>query len=143
VLQSLGVRRGLVVSGAVSPATPAASSPAASHLDEFSTLGLNTVAEFYQDRGFATATLDPVEFPLQPARLEDLAGGSREANAAIVRGLLRGEDRGPRRDAVLLNAGAALFVAGRVRSIAEGWDLAETVIERGQAAATLADLAKS
>lgn len=131
VLQSLGVRRGMVVSGNAGQA----------QLDELSTLGLNTVAEFYQERGFATSTLDPSQFPLQPATIADLAGGDREANAEIIRRILRGEDRGPKRDAVLLNAGAALFVAGRVHSIAEGWDLAGELIDQSKAAAKLQALA--
>ena len=58
-------------------------------------------------------------------------------NAAIIRRLLRGEDRGPKRDAVLLNAAAALFVAGRTRSLAEGWELAAEIIDSGKAHAKL------
>jgi anthranilate phosphoribosyltransferase len=136
VLQSLGLRRGMVVSGIV---PTAAGSP--QNLDELSTVGTNTVAEFYQERGFATATLEPGQFPLQPATLEDLRGGDREANAEIIRRLLRGDDRGPKRDATLLNAGAALFVAGAVKSIGAGWDLAATVIDDGRAERKLAELA--
>lgn len=123
VLQSLGVRRGMVVSGKVGQ----------SQLDELSTLGANTVAEFYQERGFSTSTLDPNELPLQPATLNDLLGGDRETNAEIIRRILRGEERGPKLDAVLLNAGAALFVAGCVRSISEGWELAAETIRGGAA----------
>ncbi len=131
VLQSLGVRRGMVASGNAGTA----------QLDELSTLGPNTIAEFYQERGFALSTLDPKQFPLQPATIADLAGGDREANAEIIRRILRGEDRGPKRDAVLLNAGAALFVAGRVRSIGAGWELAAEVIDSGPATAKLRELA--
>lgn len=130
VLQSLGLRRGMVVSGKVGDA----------QLDELSTLGSNTVAEFYQERGFTTSTLDPNQFPLQPATLADLLGGDREVNAEIIRQILRGKDRGPKLDAVLLNAGAALFVAGRVRSMSEGWELASDVIGSGQALAKLEQL---
>jgi anthranilate phosphoribosyltransferase len=54
-------------------------------------------------------------------------------NAEIIRKILRGEDCGPKLDAVLLNAGAALFVAGRVRSIGEGWELAAETIRSGAA----------
>ncbi len=130
VLQSLGLRRGMVVSGRVGDA----------QLDELSTLGLNTVAEFYQERGFALSTLDPKEFPLQPATLDDLRGGDREVNAEIIRRILRGEERGPKLDAVLLNAGAGLFLAGRARSIAAGWELAASVIAAGKAFAKLEQL---
>jgi anthranilate phosphoribosyltransferase len=133
VLQALGVRRGIVVSGRVGEGEAC--------LDEFSILGENTVAEFYQDHGFTTSTLDLESFPLQRAALADLAGGDREANARIVREILAGGERGPKRDAVLLNAAAALFVAGRSRSFIEGWDEAERLIDSGAAAAKLRDLA--
>jgi anthranilate phosphoribosyltransferase len=110
------------------------------YLDELSTLGENTVAEFYQERGLACASFDPTPLPLQPATLADLRGGDREVNAAIIRGILRAEDRGPRRDAVLLNAGAALFVAGAAGSIAGGWELAAAVIDDGRAVRKLEEL---
>jgi len=109
-------------------------------LDELSTLGENSVAEFYQERGFSSSTLDPNQFPLQPATLADLLGGDRDMNAAIIRRILAGEDRGPKRDAVLLNAGAALFVAGRVRSIGDGWELAAETIDASKAIAKLREL---
>ncbi len=131
VLQELGVRRGMVVSGRVGD----------QQLDELSTLGLSDIAEFYQDRGFARSTLDPRDFPVRPATRADLAGGDREANAAIIRALLAGNERGPKRDASLLNAGAAFFVAGRTRSIAEGWELAATQIDSGAALQKLKTLA--
>jgi anthranilate phosphoribosyltransferase len=147
VLQSLGVRRGMVVCGQVQgerreargDGKTAASATIAhcplpkAFLDELSTLGSNTVAEFYQERGFSTSTLDPSQLPLQRATLNDLLGGDREMNAGIIRQILRGEDRGPKLDAVLLNAGAALFVAGRTRSIGEGWELATETIRSGKA----------
>lgn len=132
-LQSLGLRRAMVVSGEV---------PGGGQLDELSPLGVNTVAEFYQDRGFSVSAWSPSDLPLQPVTLADLAGGSAAENAALIRGILAGEDRGPRRDAVLLNAGAALFVAGRARSIAGGWDLAGEVIDSGRAREKLAALAR-
>ena len=145
VLQSLGIRRGLVVSGevSISPAGVSANPNAVGNLDEFSTLGDNTLAEFYQDRGFSTSVMSPRDFPLQPATLADLAGGHRQANAEIIRRLLRGEERGPKRDAVLLNAAAALFVAGKTKSLIEGWDVAAEVIDSGKANAKLTELARS
>jgi anthranilate phosphoribosyltransferase len=128
VLQSLGVRRGMVVSGNVS-----GSANPARYLDELSVLGENILAEFYQERGFTSSVLALESFPLQPAVIADLAGGSPQINAEIVRRLLRGDERGPKRDAVLLNAAAALFVANRARSLIEGWSLAAELIDRGQA----------
>jgi anthranilate phosphoribosyltransferase len=131
VLQSLGVRRAMVVCGRIGE----------SGLDELSPLGTNHVAEFYQERGFATSTLAPDLFPRQPAGLADLQGGDRATNAAIVRRILHGEDRGPKRDAVLLNAAAALFVAARTRTMTEGWELAAELIDQGAAGAKLTALA--
>ena len=133
VLQTLGVRRAMVVCGAVS---------ATSHLDELSTLGENTIAEFYQERGFAVSVLSPEQFPLQPATLADLIGGDCRANAEIVRRILHGEERGPKRDAVLLNTAAALFVAGKTKTLVAGWDLASETIDSGRASAKLAELAR-
>ena len=138
VLQSLGVRRAMVVCGKV----PSPKSNVQSAIDELSTLGENTIAEFYQERGFAVSTLSPEQFPLQAATLADLMGGDRQANAEIIRRIFRGEERGPKRDAVLLNSAAALFVAGRTKSLAEGWDLAAETIDRGHANAKLEELAR-
>jgi anthranilate phosphoribosyltransferase len=132
VLQSLGVRRAMVVCGSVS---------ATSCLDELSTLGPNTVAEFYQERGFATSLLSPEQFPVQSAKLADLIGGDCKTNAEIVRRILRGGERGPKLDVVLLNAAAALFVAGKTESLVEGWDLAAEIIDDGRANAKLTELA--
>lgn len=136
VLQSLGVRRAMVVCGVVP--NPASHVPSA--IDELSTLGENTIAEFYQERGFATSTLSPDTFPLQAATLTDLLGGDRQANAEIIRRIFRGEERGPKRDAVLLNSAAALFVAGQTKSLAEGWEMAGRTIEGGLAQAKLEEL---
>jgi anthranilate phosphoribosyltransferase len=150
VLQSLGGRRGMVVSGEVErkesrvesaqglDPRPSTLDP---FLDELSTLGKNTVAEFYQERGFTTSVLDTGHFPLQPATLADLAGGTREVNAEIVRRILRGDERGPKRDAVLLNAAAGLFVANRVRTLGEGWDMGAAIIDGGTAFKKLGELA--
>lgn len=131
VLQSLGVRRAMVVSGRVNGAC----------LDELSILGENTIAEFYQERGFATSVMGLSEFPLNEASLADLAGGDRKANAAIVKALLNGQERGAKRDAILLNAAAALFVANRASSLMAGWELAASIIDSGHARKKLEELA--
>jgi anthranilate phosphoribosyltransferase len=109
-------------------------------LDELSTLGETTVAEFYQEKGFALSVLSP-EFMLQPAHLDDLRGGDAKTNAEILRGILAGTEAGPKRDAVLLNAGAALFVAGKSGSMSDGWGLAAELIESGRALRKLDELA--
>jgi anthranilate phosphoribosyltransferase len=137
VLQSLGVRRGMVVCGKITSNV----GEGAAWLDEFSTFGENHVAEFYQERGFHASTFSPQAFPIQPGSLNDLIGGNRVANAEILKRILRGEERGPKRDAVLLNAAAALFVASRVKSFAEGWDLAAELIDSERAFKKLQALA--
>jgi anthranilate phosphoribosyltransferase len=132
VLRQLGSRRAMVVSGRVGDA----------FLDEISTLGETTIAEYYHDHGFNSSQLDPSHFEVQPATVEHLRGGNRGENARILRQVLVGEDRGPKRDAVLLNSAAALFVAGRSKSLTEGWDRAAELIDRGTALAKLNALAK-
>jgi len=109
-------------------------------LDELSPLGDNMIAEFYQEHGFSASTLPLVEFPLQLASLADLVGGDRLANAKIIGDILEGKERGPKRDAVLLNCAAALLVAGRTRSLIAGWSLATDVIDSGHALRKLREL---
>lgn len=133
VLQSLGVRRGMVVSGGIVGDER--------HMDELSILGESTVAEFYQDKGFSISTLSATDLGLAPATLEDLKGGDAEANAATIRGILSGEIGGAKADAVLLNAGAALFVANAADSIGAGMEIAKATIADGRAKAKLAELA--
>jgi anthranilate phosphoribosyltransferase len=135
VLQQLGVRRAMVVCGTARDETGAVK-----YLDELSPLDATTIAEFYQENALADSILRPESFPVQAANLSDLLGGDRETNAEIIQRILDGKDRGPRRDAVLLNAAAALFVAGASRSLAEGWDLAGEVIDSGRAARKLEEL---
>jgi anthranilate phosphoribosyltransferase len=151
VLQSLGMRRAMVVCGKIGmkrgenhaqAAHPDAAlpNPNSGLLDELSILGENTVAEFYHERGFMVSVLETEHFAIQQAKLEDLLGGDRQVNAEIVRRLLAGKERGPKRDAILLNAAAALFVAGKAKSLLEGWDLAAAVIDDGHASEKLKEL---
>ena len=135
VLQSLGVRRGLVVCGRVGEH---AGAPA--YCDELSPLGPTTVAEFHSDHGLNVAEFSPAALPFQPGTLDELRGGDAAENARALRRILSGGERGPRRDAVLLNAAAALFVAGRADSIQAGWERAAELIERGTVRAYLARL---
>jgi anthranilate phosphoribosyltransferase len=143
VLQSLGVRRAMVVSGSIEPTDAATKSTTSSplFLDELSTLGANHIAEFYHERAFTASVLVPNHFPLCPAVLADLSGSDARANAETVRKLLQGHERGPKRDAVLLNAAAALFVAGTVPDLLSGWQLAAQLIDSGDALAKLKALA--
>jgi anthranilate phosphoribosyltransferase len=135
VLQMLGVRRGMVVSGSFGDN--------GAWLDEFSTFGENRVAEFYQERGFHVSNFSAAQLPVQRGSLNDLIGGDRAANAAILQRILRGEERGPKRDAVLLNSAAALFVGSRVKTFTEGWELAAELIDDGRALCKLEALITS
>jgi anthranilate phosphoribosyltransferase len=84
---------------------------------------------------------DPRELGLRPCGATDLAGGDAAHNAAGLRAVFEGRDRGPHRDAVLLNAALALEVSGAVASVAEGVAAAGAAIDRGDAARLLERLA--
>jgi anthranilate phosphoribosyltransferase len=155
VLQILGVRRGIVVSGKITSNIQHPTSNVESgtseksefrvpssefFLDEFSTLGENFLAEFYQERGFSCSTISPENFPLQPVSLADLAGADSKSNAQITQRIFSGEERGPKLDAVLLNSSAALLVAGKVKNLSDGWDFAAGMIKNGSAQKKLQEL---
>ena len=89
--------------------------------------------------GIERRTVVAAELGLATARTEELAGGEPVENARLVEAVLAGE-RGPRRDVVLLNAGAAFVVAGRADRIPAGIALAAVTIDDGAAAALLARL---
>ena len=116
-LQRLGVRRAWVVHG--------------DGLDEVSPCGPTTVASF-DELGARCFVLDPADAGIEPCRPEDLRGGDAAANAALARGVLGGE-RGPRRDAALLNAAAALVVAGRCGTVRDGVLQAAEAVDSGRA----------
>jgi len=107
-------------------------------LDELSTTGYTKVSEC---RGHAVQTfyVHPADFGLAKASPDSLKGGDASTNAAIVRSVLRG-DTGPQRDVVLLNAGAALFVAGQAPTVKAGIAKAAAAIDSGKAKDTLAEL---
>jgi anthranilate phosphoribosyltransferase len=105
-------------------------------LDELTTTGISTVFDV-RDHQVLETHLDPSALGLARARIEDLQGGDAAASAAIVRAILSG-DKGPKRDVVVLNAAAALELAGRVDSVPEGLVLAAETIDSGAAEATLA-----
>lgn len=120
-LQRLGVRRAWVVHG--------------SGLDELSLCGPTTVAAFDED-GFGTFTVTAEDAGLPPCPPEALRGGDAAASAAIAQDVLKGVG-GPRRDVVVLNAAAALLVAGRVPGLKEGAEEAASAIDRGTPARLL------
>lgn len=122
VLHNLGSQRALVVYG-----EPGLES--ALGVDEL-VLGPNRVAEL-QGGQIRSYTLHPEAVGLQPAPLEALQGGTPQENAVTARAILSGKERGPKRDAVALNAGAAFYLAGKVPNIAEGVRLAEGLLDGG------------
>lgn len=122
VLALLGARRAIVVHGA-------------GGVDELSPAGPNLAFSVEGGR-VRQFVIDPLDLGLPRCRPEDLAGGSPEENAAAIRAVLSGE-MGPRRDAVLLNAAAALEVAGLAESLAEGLQLASSAVDSGAAAERL------
>ena len=105
-------------------------------IDEMSTTGYTKVSEC-RDGAVATFYVHPSDFGITRAEPESLRGGDAATNAGILRSILAGET-GPRRDVVLLNAGASLFVGGRAPSVREGIARAAAAIDSGQARATLA-----
>jgi anthranilate phosphoribosyltransferase len=104
-------------------------------IDEMSTTGHTKVSEC-RDGAVSTFWVHPADFGLAKAHAADLRGGDAAANAAIVREILAGE-KGPRRNVVLLNAGASLFVGGKAPSVRAGIDQAAAAIDSGAARATL------
>jgi anthranilate phosphoribosyltransferase len=105
-------------------------------LDELSTLGVNTVAELWGGRVEQTERdfrVPPTLWRATPVKLAELAGGDPATNAGIVRDILAGKDRGPRRDIVLLNAAAALVVAEVADDFEKGWRRAVELIDSGAA----------
>lgn len=125
VLISLGVRRGMVVYGQ-------------DKLDEISLSAPTTVCEM-KDGWYKTYVITPEQFGLERCAKADLTGGSPAENAAIVRAILSGE-KGHKRNAVLMNAGAALYIGGKAESMADGIRLAAKLIDSGKALATLEKL---
>ena len=105
-------------------------------LDELTTAGISTVYDV-RDGDVRETHLDPSTVGLSRSSVTDLAGGDAERNAAIAREILDGA-AGPHRDVVVLNAGAALEVAGKAGTLTEGMELATGSIDSGAARETLA-----
>ena len=122
VLVSLGVKRGMVVYGQ-------------DKLDEISLSAPTTVCEI-KDGWYKVYTITPEDFGLTRCEKKDLVGGTPEENAEITRKILAGE-KGPKRDAVLMNAGASLYIGGKAETFADGVKLAAEIIDSGKATETL------
>ena len=122
VLISLGVKRGMVVYGQ-------------DKLDEISMSAPTTVCEF-KDGWFKSYVITPEQFGFARCTKADLEGGTPEENAKITRAVLQGE-KGHKRNAVLMNAGAGLYIAGKAESMEAGIKLAAELIDSGKASETL------
>jgi anthranilate phosphoribosyltransferase len=125
VLRALGAERVLVVHG--------------DGLDELPLDGSGVIHDV-TPAGVERRTVDPVAVGLRRAATAALAGASPADNAVLVEGVVAGADRGPRRDVVLLNAGAAFVAAGRATDLGAGVALAAATIDAGAVAALLARL---
>ena len=123
VLASLGVKKALVVYGQ-------------DKLDEISISAPTTICEL-RDGFYRTSVIAPEDFGLVRGTKDEIVGGTPEENAQITRGILGGKIQGSRRGIVLLNAGAALYTAGKTASIGDGVKLAAEMIDSGKASETL------
>ncbi len=122
VLVNLGVKRGMVVYGL-------------DKLDEISLSAPTKICEI-RDGWFRSTTIAPEDFGFERCTKDDLKGGTPAENAQITRDILAGA-KGHKRNAVLLNAGASLYIAGKADTFADGVKLAAELIDSGKAAATL------
>lgn len=122
VLTDLGVRRGMVVYGE-------------DKLDEISVSAPTLVCEI-RDGWVKKEEIAPEDFGIERCRRKDLRGGTPEENAAITRAVLSGE-KGHKRDAVLMNAGASLYIGGKAESMKDGIALAASLIDSGKAMAAM------
>ena len=119
VMAKLGVRRGMVVFGQ-------------DKLDEISMSAPTSVCEI-KDGWFQSYEISPEQFGYKRCKREDLTGGTPKENAAITRSILDGSLTGPKRSAVCMNAGAALYITGKTPSIKSGIQMAESLIDSGAA----------
>ncbi len=119
-LKNLGVKRAMVVHGA-------------SGLDELSLSGKNKIAFLRKDGRIENMSITPEKVGLERANVEELKGGNAERNKNIILSVLAGNTAGPKRDVLLLNAGAAFRVAGEARNFREGVEKAAALIESGEA----------
>ena len=119
VMANLGVNRGMVVYGQDS-------------LDEISMCAPTSVCEI-KDGKFTSYEITPEQFGYTRCEKEALTGGTPAENAEITKAILKGEEKGAKRQAVCLNAGAALYIAGKADSVEAGVKLAESLIDSGAA----------
>ena len=119
VMAKLGVSRGMVVYGKDS-------------LDEISMCAPTAVCEI-KDGWFQSYELTPEQFGYERCDKSQLTGGSPQENAEITKAILEGREKGAKRQAVCLNAGAALYITGKAETIEQGVRMAESLIDDGSA----------
>lgn len=108
-------------------------------LDEISLIGKTSIAEIRQKQ-IKYYEFVPEDFGLKRCTLSDIAGGGPEFNARVIRNIFAGTERGPRRDFLVLNNAATLYVNGKAPSIQEGIELSRSLIDSGAAQRKLNEL---
>lgn len=125
-LKKLGLKRAMVVHS--------------NGLDEISTMGPTKILHLHEDGSITPEELDPEYFGIARADFDALAGGDAETNAVLVRDVVTGKNSSARKDIVVLNAAAAIMVAGLAKDFVEGIEKADASIHNGNAAACLEKL---
>ena len=128
VLSRLGVKRGYVVYGQ-------------DRMDEISASAPTTVSEI-RDGFYRTLVIRPEDFGLERGTKDEVLGGTPADNVEIAKKLLSGEERGTKRSAILLNGGAALYIAGKASDMKEGVKLAAEILDSGAALKTYEDFVR-
>lgn len=128
VMENLGVTKGMVVYGQ-------------DKLDEISMCASTSVCEI-RDGKFTSYEIAPEQFGYTRCKKDALKGGTPQENAEITRNILNGADKGPKRQAVCLNAGAALYIAGKAETMEQGVRMAEELIDSGAAQKKLEEFVK-
>ena len=126
VLKRIGIKEAMVVSGL-------------DGMDEVS-ICAPTVISHLKDGEIKTFEITPDQFGIKRASIEEIRGGDARDNAEIIRRIFEGDERGAKRDAVILNSSLGLVVSGKARDIREGIEMAKEVIDRGNAMKKLEEL---
>jgi anthranilate phosphoribosyltransferase len=124
-LQMIGLKRAMVVHS--------------NGLDEISTMGPTKIMHL-ENGEVRDEVLDPTQYGIATADFNELAGDTASANAAIIRGILEGNETGPKKDIVLINAAAAIIIAGLAKDFVEGIEKADQSISSGSALGALQKL---
>ena len=110
-------------------------------LDEISLIGKTSLAEI-RGKEIKYSEISPEDFGLKRCAIKDIGGGSPDFNARLIRDIFSGAERGPRRDFLVLNNRATLYVSGKASSIRDGMDLSRSLIDSGAASRKLSELAE-